>query len=129
MSKPETNLERRALLGDRQAQDECTRQGIALPCPLCGKRVKRSVSGMLFYCPECHYNTTFHSNVVNKEEALFIWNRRTAPPIGRCKDCAYKQKAAVNGKGFSICPASGMEITGDDFCSYFEEDKLNESKD
>ena len=25
------DLERRALLGDRQAQDECTRQGIALP--------------------------------------------------------------------------------------------------
>lgn len=29
------DLERRAVLGDRQAQDECTRQGIALPCPIC----------------------------------------------------------------------------------------------
>lgn len=29
------NLIRRALLGDRKAQEECTRQGIALPCPCC----------------------------------------------------------------------------------------------
>lgn len=31
-----TELERRALLGDRQAQEECTRLGIVLPCPFCG---------------------------------------------------------------------------------------------
>lgn len=29
-------LIRRALLGDRNAQKECTDQGIALPCPCCG---------------------------------------------------------------------------------------------
>lgn len=40
--------------------------------------------------------------------------------IGRCKNCAYRSKAKVNNKGFLICPASGMEITDDDFCSYFE---------
>lgn len=28
---------RRALLGDREAQKECTDQGIALPCPFCGQ--------------------------------------------------------------------------------------------
>lgn len=73
------DLERRAMLGDRQAQEECSRQGIALPCPLCGKQVRRSVSGMLFYCSECHCNTTFHSDAVSKEEALSLWNRRPAP--------------------------------------------------
>ena len=31
-----TDLERRALLGDRQAQEECTEKGIMLPCPFCG---------------------------------------------------------------------------------------------
>lgn len=31
-----TNLERRALLGDREAQRECTEQGIAIACPHCG---------------------------------------------------------------------------------------------
>ena len=36
-----TELERRALLGDRKAQEECTRQGIALPCPCCGEKWRR----------------------------------------------------------------------------------------
>lgn len=31
-----TDLERRALLGDRQAQEGCTRRGILLPGPFCG---------------------------------------------------------------------------------------------
>lgn len=31
-----TTLERRALMGDRQAQEECTEKGIMLPCPFCG---------------------------------------------------------------------------------------------
>lgn len=45
---------------------------------------------------------------------------RKVPTIGRCKDCANKEKAVVNAKGFLVCPASGMEITDEDFCSYFE---------
>lgn len=40
--------------------------------------------------------------------------------IGHCKTCEYKKNAYVNEKGFLICPASGMEITDDDFCSYYE---------
>lgn len=40
--------------------------------------------------------------------------------IVRCKDCEYKKKASYNEKGFLICPASGMEITDNDFCSYGE---------
>lgn len=105
------DLERRALLGDRQAQDECTRQGIALPCPFCGKQVKRSVSGMLFYCPECRFHKLFHSYEVNKEEALFIWNHRPAPPIGKCKDCKHQ------GTGDSDICHSDMD---DEFCSGFD---------
>lgn len=31
------NVERRALMGDREAQEECTRQGIVLSCPFCGE--------------------------------------------------------------------------------------------
>lgn len=38
----------------------------------------------------------------------------------RCKDCTYWLDAKENEKGFFICPASGMEITEDDFCSYGE---------
>ena len=37
-----------------------------------------------------------------------------------CKDCRYYPDAKVNEKGFLICPASGMEITETDYCSYSE---------
>lgn len=40
--------------------------------------------------------------------------------VTRCKDCEHKERAVVNEKGFLICPASGMEITPYDFCSYGE---------
>lgn len=40
--------------------------------------------------------------------------------VTRCEDCEHKERATVNGKGFLICPASGMEITPGDFCSYGE---------
>lgn len=43
-----------------------------------------------------------------------------AAPVVRCKDCKYAAKAKWNKKGYRICPASGMEITDDDFCSYGE---------
>lgn len=38
--------------------------------------------------------------------------------VVRCKDCQYYQDAKINKKGFLICPASGMEITETDYCSY-----------
>ena len=41
-----------------------------------------------------------------------------AVEVVRCKDCTYWDKAVVNKKGFLICPASGMEIQADDYCSY-----------
>ena len=37
-----------------------------------------------------------------------------------CKDCRYYQDAKVNEKGFLICPASSIEITETDYCSYGE---------
>ncbi len=38
--------------------------------------------------------------------------------VVRCKDCFYHADAKANEKGFLICPASGMEIMDDDYCSY-----------
>ena len=38
--------------------------------------------------------------------------------VVRCKNCRYYQTAKSNKKGFLICPASGMEITETDYCSY-----------
>ena len=40
-----------------------------------------------------------------------------AMEVVRCKDCKYWDKATIR-KGFLICPASGMEIMDDDYCSY-----------
>ena len=43
-----------------------------------------------------------------------------AVEVVRCERCYYWDKATVNSKGFLICPASGMDITPNDFCSYGE---------
>lgn len=40
--------------------------------------------------------------------------------VVHCKNCQYFDEATVDEKGFFICPASGMEITEYDFCSYGE---------
>ena len=48
-----------------------------------------------------------------------------AVPVVRCKECWYYQNAKLNKKGFLICPASGMEITEDDYCSYGERKEDN----
>ena len=36
----EKELIRRALMGEKQAQEECTAKGIVLPCPFCGKELR-----------------------------------------------------------------------------------------
>lgn len=46
-------------------------------------------------------------------------------PVVYCKDCTYFSNAKLNAKGFLVCPASGMEITEDDYCSYGERKKAN----
>lgn len=38
--------------------------------------------------------------------------------VVRCKDCKYYQNAIVNEGGFLVCPASSMDITEYDYCSY-----------
>ena len=49
-----------------------------------------------------------------------------AVEVVRCGKCEYWKKRFVNSKGFVICPASGMDITADDFCSYGERREENE---
>lgn len=146
-----TDLVRRALLGDREAQEECTRQGIVLLCPFCGGQaqmessptltaIRPSIEGLSggglaeteryrynIHCKNCGnackkmgYGGRATKSFKTKSAAISAWNTRQGPPIGRCGDCAYSQNVKSNGKGFNICPASGMEITNEDFCSYFE---------
>lgn len=115
-----TDLERRALLGDSDAQNECTEKGIVLPCPFCGAekaKVRYACADYFVECLKCHCTSSVTST---KETVIKDWNTRPAPPIGRCGECVYSRNVKPNGKGFNICPASGMEITDTDFCSYFE---------
>lgn len=108
-----TELERRALLGDKQAQEECTRQGVMLPCPFCGgeAELKHTATPTCFseiidyffvVCKECGCKPFKLSGMclfftdTGKEEAkrlsekvLLLWNTRPAPPIGRCGACKH----------------------------------------
>lgn len=93
-----TALERRALLGDRQAQEECTEQKITLPCPLCGEQadiIVQKDAGMII-CKRCKLYKPFTIVLDGVNKARKAWNTRAAPPIGRCVECKhwYKQHCA-----------------------------------
>ena len=90
------SLVRKALLGDREAQRECTEKGIVLPCPLCGGKatMQQDITGGESYHVVCS-NVKDMCNLVaglpmwseSEEDALKVWNTRPAPPIGRCGEC------------------------------------------
>ena len=73
--------------------------------------------------------TIEESGCVNHESEIMDCVRYApevdAVHVVRCGECRYRELAKVNCKGYTICPASGMEITDDDYCSYGErkEDK------
>jgi len=118
------NLVRKALMGNKQAQEECTAEGIVLPCPFCGgNKIKTPyVCGDHFIeCSSCHSA----SNIVSsRKQALKLWNTRPAPSIGRCEECEFytvlrhckvhSQEPDQYGSGTYV------EMLPDDFCSYFE---------
>lgn len=87
-----TEIERRALLGDRQAQEECTQRGIVLPCWRCGGEAnvyQTSAFGRPLYAVSCkkHYCGAYGCAHRTEQEAISYWNTRSAPPIGRCREC------------------------------------------
>ena len=140
-----TDLERRALLGDRQAQEECTRQGIVLPCPWCKGTAKIIVcddegnhhpddyendpwSGIGYFlyhsesenpdCPIAHDDYTQCGRYIydSREDAIDAWNTRPAQPIGRCVEC----KFANTEYGGLYCELDDYQREECDFCSEFE---------
>lgn len=112
-----TELERKALLGDKQAQQECTEKGIWLCCPLCkSSELKICGDGSDIYdpgtlgyvdsipntiiwmtCDECGLTSGAEEIKIDsdgelledeaKKRLLANWNTRPAPPIGRCGEC------------------------------------------
>lgn len=70
-----TDFVRRALLGDREAQKECTAQGIALPCPCCGSEAKlKQLSGRWAVC--CKKNCVGTRIFNDQTRPLAAWNTR-----------------------------------------------------
>lgn len=120
-----TDLERKALLGDRKAQKECAKKGILLACPLCkgkaseGKRVDvgERYWWPTIYCGKCHLELVGHE-LWGKvtEEMRLKWNTRQAPPVGRCKDCANWYKGHCTSSG----PCAAEETDADFYCPNFE---------
>lgn len=100
-----SDLERRALLGDRKAQEECTRQGIALPCPCCGEKVEAIMHG------QCVYHVRASCPIDSRFTPLSVWNTRPAPPVGRCGECA----AYIDSK----CANTGYYKSETGFCDDF----------
>jgi len=111
-------LIRRALLGDKQAQQECTERGIALPCPCCGRPEQAIINGSAVYhvYADCSMGERFVS--------LHKWNARPAPPIGRCGECKYykpEQKSGACLPAECDSPHSTLfPVKPDTFCSYFK---------
>lgn len=108
-------LERRAMLGDEQAQRECTQQGIVLPCPWCKNVPKEEdvfpdYAGWIIY-HDCKIAGHMRIKAKTRFNLILKWNTRHAPPIGRCKDCKHQ------GAGDSDICYSGMD---EEFCSGFE---------
>ena len=116
------SLVRKALLGDREAQRECTEKGIVLPCPFCGKELREHKTRKWTAAKDESINRTIVEHkaktgchldnwVMDKELDLESWNTRPAPPIGRCGEC----------KNWNGGDCYRQELTkSDDFCSYFD---------
>ena len=122
-----TELERKALLGDKQAQQECTEKGIVLPCPFCGGEVKLDeLDFYMFCCDKCGAGITFAKEFEDgtaddctKDESIEKWNTRPAPPIGRCAECKeYDTENCSDGCGW--CQVWDIGRFDDGFCDKFK---------
>lgn len=113
-----TDLERRALLGDEQAQEECARQGILLPCWKCGGEAEVNelhTGGKPVYAVACkkHHCGAYGAGSVSVPKAIEFWNTRPAPPVGRCVVCALKDTFEC------ICSKNGYTDKIMEYCSFF----------
>ena len=115
-------LIRRALLGSREAQQECTEKGIVLPCWRCGGESEIQelhTGGKPIYAVTCKktYCGAYGCACSTQQKAIEYWNTRPAPPIGMCKDCFHYHSEGP-GVGYCSLDDQGREETN--FCSEFE---------
>ena len=113
-----TDLERRAMLGDAEAQRECTEKGIVLTCACCGSMAHVLHKSFYKVCCEnviCGNETLWQ---FDETSAIRTWNTRPAPPIGRCGECAHLK----DDDGVCLyCEVFNMTTPGPEaFCCMFE---------
>lgn len=116
-------LIRRALLGSRDAQKQCTEKEIVLPCWRCGGESEIQelyTGGKPIYAVTCKktYCGAYGCAHSTQQKAIEYWNTRPAPPVGRCKDCLWYLPISKRCK-YSIGGLWG-EVNGLSFCSCFE---------
>lgn len=110
-------LVRKALLGDKEAQEQCTLQGIALPCPKCYEDLVFENGFWRHPKNDCGFANLESKRLCVSLDLLEDWNTRPAPPIGRCGECRHWYENELNEY---VCEI--LDISSDDnfYCSYFE---------
>lgn len=123
-------LIRCALLGDQEAQAQCTEKGIALPCPCCGIQMERVSNGFAHPNTKCILNLKYFK--FTDTELMSLWNTRPAPPIGKCGECKYSREPtkqdyeeldrySLMHKDACVCTYDEpKEVWKFDFCSNFK---------
>lgn len=110
----------RALLGDQEAQKECTEKGILIPCPWCKGEMQICHGDTYgYYKTKCIRCGAESPEKPSEWEAISRNNTRPAPSIGKCGECAL-WKEEKECPGAFCCTITGMERESNDFCSEIE---------
>ena len=120
-------LIRRALLGDQDAQKECTEKGIVLPCQVCGAELEKNKVLISDGKTDMYRWTNVYQHPKNtncvvdsiwfEANKLSLWNTRPAPPVGRCLECRH----LVLGDHYRKCNIGNFcAVSYDSFCCFFE---------
>ena len=110
----------RALMGDQEAQKECTEKGILIPCPWCKGEMQICHGDTYgYYKTKCIRCGAESPEKPSEWEAISRNNTRPAPPIRKCGECAL-WKEEKECPGAFCCTITGMERESNDFCSEVE---------
>lgn len=123
-----TELERRALLGDQQAQKQLTESGILLPCNCGGNAIRLAPPMYYSYrvaCEVCRVNTGGYKT---QEEADSAWNRRPALPIGRCGECKHSSYDEEYGNRWCNLNLGSRIVRENDYCNNFKPKEREENE-
>ena len=145
-----TELERRALLGDRQAQEKCTQMGIVIRCPVCGNTghienngIKEKRHNSPESCADYHTDWKVRCDWCGHESHTrtteFYFNRfsgeikisGTDGKVSALKEwntrpappfgrCGECANACNTGDDIVTCDIFERDMMPDDFCSQFE---------